>query len=240
MMISATSFVSNTTCICFVNIILFNDTDDGNRQSFSLVNFDIKTHCGKLIVGPQETIVDRSMPMKGLKLFFGSARESIWRDARSACGALYSCLNGYNDANAVHKRLRADLGEANYEFLSSQQVLADDETTPITYLVAAAIVAIRGMLNTAKALTVEMDERGVGSCTASVTINSPVVGEPDWVLYLARSTVFQGAITVQGLGTDARLYSASVSDDDLVTLYYAGRRPDEYQVCKFDASSLSW
>jgi hypothetical protein len=191
-------------------------------------------------VGPQETIVDRLTPMIGLRLFFGSARESIWRDARSACGALYGCLNGYNDANAVHKRLRADLGEANYEFLSSHQVLADDKTTPITYLVAAAIVAIRGMLNTAKALTVEMDERGVGSCTASVTINSAVVGEPDWVLYLARSTVFQGVVTVQGLGTDARKYTASISEDDLITLHYAGRRIDEYPVCKFDPVNLSW
>jgi hypothetical protein len=222
-------------------LLVIRCVDDGNRQSFSLVSFDIKTHCGKLIVGEQETIIDRQTPMTGLHLFFGSARESIWRDARSACGALYGCLNGYNEFNGVHRRLRADLGEPNYHYLSTQQVHADDSTTPVTYLIAAAIVAVRGMVNTARALLTEMDERGVGSCTASITINSAAVGEPDWVLYLARCTVFQGSITIQGLGTDATKYTASVSYDDTITLHYNRHHIDQYPVCNHDATSiLSW
>ena len=221
-------------------MVMWNILDDGNAQSFALVNIDINTHCGKLIVGAEEIICERKTPMTGLNWFFGSARESIWRDARSACGAVYGCLNNFNKENAVHRRLRADLGEDNYSLLSTEQIIADDGS-PITYLVAAAIIAIRGMLNTAKALVAELGERGVGSCTSSVTINHATIGEPDYILYLARCTVFGGTITVQGLGTNARKYAGTVDTTGLITLHYDGLDCDEYKPSYLNVSTIdSW
>ena len=61
------------------------------------------------------------------------------------------CLTGYNDHNGVHKRLRRDLGEENFEFLSKNKIRAQDGTDA-TYAVAAAIICIAGMRNTLKGL----------------------------------------------------------------------------------------
>lgn len=210
--------------------------DNGNAKSFALVNIDIKTHCGKLQVGSGEVIYDRKLPLENLRWFYGSARESVWRDARTACGALYGCLNGFNSDNAVHRRLRSDLGESNYRYLSTTQILASDGT-PVTYLVAAAIVSIQGMLNTAKALSKELDERGVGSCTATITVNQASISDHDNIVYLARSTIFAGKIMLQGLGLDATKYSATI-ENDLTTLHYNGRATNEYEVVVLDTDTL--
>jgi hypothetical protein len=118
----------------------------GNAKSFSLVCMDLKTHAGKLHLGPTDSVMDHGEKICGVPSYFGSARESIWRDPRVACGAIFGCLNGYNPLNPVHVRLRGDLGEDNFQYLSKNQILADNGI-PVTYLVAAAIVAVTGMTN---------------------------------------------------------------------------------------------
>src|SRR5204863_5012488 len=110
-------------------------------------------------------------------------------EPRAACGAIIGTLKAFNPANPVHARLRRDLGEENFEFLSRNKVLADDGHD-VTAAVAAAIIAIQGMINTAKALAVELDERGVAHLTACTTVNR--VDKNDTLLYLARATVFGG------------------------------------------------
>lgn len=133
---------------------------DGNKQSFVLVAIDLMTHCGRL--DPEDK--------DGGKIEIGRTVESRWREPRAACGAIVGTLGGFNAENGVHRRLRADLGEANYEFLSKNKIMTPDGVN-VTMAVAAAIVAVQGMLNTAHALAREMDERGLGHTTASVTIN---------------------------------------------------------------------
>jgi hypothetical protein len=106
----------------------------------------------------------------------------------------------------VHRRLRADLGEDNFVFLRDTKVACGDGTD-VTFCVAAIIIAVRGMQQALRALTTEMDARGVGHCTATVTINR-VSREPT-VLYCARGTVFHGVVQMQGCGLDARKYKLS-------------------------------
>ncbi|MFO0658749.1 MAG: hypothetical protein U0165_02800 [Polyangiaceae bacterium] len=181
---------------------------EGNRQSFVLVNIDLKTHVGRLDDNTGTT--------------FGRTQESPYREARSACGAIVGTLKGFNEGNAVHRRLRSDLGEENFEFLSKTQIKADDGTD-ITFAVAAAIVAIQGMRNTAQALTTEMDERGMAHLTAGVTVNIP--SADDTVIYLARSTVFNGEVREQGLGTNAKKYGGKMIEhkgDKRLLLTYDG------------------
>ena len=78
------------------------------------------------------------------------------------------------------------------------------DTSVSILAIASAIVAVRGIRNTAMALTQEMDERGVAHLTASVTVNRP--SRDDLVIYLARATVFNGMVKIQTLGLDAKLY----------------------------------
>ncbi len=174
----------------------------GHPQSFVLATFDLRTHVGKMVRS------DGSFE-------FGMARESRWREPRPACGAIVGTLRNYNPDNPVHQRLRRDLGEDNFEFLTKNPVISDDGHD-VTAAVAASIIAIQGMKNTAAALTEELDERGMGHLTASTTVNR--VSENDTLLYLARATVFDGTVRIQGFGTDARKYSAQIvhhSDNDL-------------------------
>lgn len=166
----------------------------GHAQSFVVAAFDLRTHVGK-------------MRKSGGAFEFGMARESRWREPRAACGAIVGALRSFNPENPVHARLRGDLGEENFGFLSNHPVMSD-EGHDVTAAVAAAIIAIQGMLNTARALTTELDERGVGHLTASTTVNR--VSQNDTLLYLARATVFGGEIRVQGFGTDASKYSARI------------------------------
>jgi len=167
---------------------------EGNPQSFVLAAIDLKTHVGRLESGEQR--------------IYGKTQESPWRQPRAACGAIVGALTHYNPHNLVHQRIRSDLGEESFNYLASHQILADDGTD-ITIAVAAAIVAIRGMQNTAFALAQELDERGLGHLTASTTINIP--SRDDMVIYLARATVFGGMIRIQGLGTDARKYQGKMT-----------------------------
>jgi hypothetical protein len=165
----------------------------GNPQSISLVAIDLKTHVGRLREGNQ--------------YIYGKTRESPWREPRAACGAIVGALTHYQSENLIHRRIRSDLGERNFQYLSSNRILTDDGVD-ITMAVAAAIVAIRGIRNTAMALTQEMDERGLAHLTASTTVNRP--SRDDLVIYLARATVFNGKVQIQSLGTEAKRYSGQM------------------------------
>ncbi|MEO1295761.1 MAG: hypothetical protein AAFW75_08145 [Cyanobacteria bacterium J06636_16] len=165
----------------------------GNPQSISLVAIDLKTHVGRL--------------REGDKQIYGKTRESPWREPRAACGAIVGALMDYHPDNLIHRRIRNDLGERNFQYLSSQRILTDDGID-ITMAVAAIIVAIRGVRNTAFALAQEMDERGLAHLTASTTVNRP--SRDDLVIYLARATVFNGKIRMQSLGTEAKYYSGKL------------------------------
>jgi hypothetical protein len=188
----------------------------GNASSFLLVNIDLKTHVGRLEVDG--------------KLVIGKTQESKWRQARSACGAVVGTLKSFDPQNGVFARIRRDLGEANFELLTQKGVRTEDGVD-ITAAVASSIVAIQGMLNTAKALESEMDERGLAHLTASMTVNRP--HHDDTILYLARATVFHGRTRVQGFGTDASLYSGRTVEqhgDRRLLLLYDGRNPAEHPV----------
>ena len=190
---------------------------DGNAQSFVLVNIDLKTHVGRLD------------PPTG-KIVIGQTQESKWRESRSACGAVVGTLKHYNPENNVHRRIRADLGEENFAFLTKHGVKTKDGVD-VTAAVASAIVAIQGMLNTAKALETELDERGVGHLTASLTVNRPHID--DTIVYFARATVFGGETRVQGFGTDASKYSGRVVEyrgDRRLLLTYDGIDSSEHKV----------
>ena len=172
----------------------------GNPQSMVLVAIDLKTHVGRLREEGQRV--------------YGKTRESPWREPRAACGAISDALLHYHPHNLIHRRIRDDLGEKNFQYLSTQQIYTD-EGIDITMAVAAAIVAIRGIRNTSMALSQEMDERGLAHLTASTTVNRP--SRDDLVIYLARSTVFQGKVQIQSLGSKAELYSGQLVE-------YAGER----------------
>jgi len=164
----------------------------GNAQSFMLCAIDIQTHVGR---------VEQADGVR-----FGVTQESPFREARTACGAVIGTLRGYNDDNLVHRRIRRDIGEENYALLTTRGIRTEDGTD-ISTVAAAALLAIRGMMNTARALATELDERGVGHLTASVTVNR--VGQSDTTLYVRRATVFQGEVVSQGLGLDAKTYGGT-------------------------------
>jgi hypothetical protein len=189
----------------------------GNASSFVLVNVDLMTHVGRL-------------DMQNGKIHIGQTQESKWREPRSACGAMVGTLKAYNPENGVHRRLRQDLGDANFEYLSTKGVKSKDGID-ITAAVGSAIVAIQGMVNTAKALETELDERGMGHLTASLTVNRPHTD--DTILYLARATVFQGETRIQGFGTDATKYSGRVVEyrgDRRLLLTYDGVDAGEHRI----------
>ncbi len=190
---------------------------DGNPASFILVNIDLKTHVGRLDTAHG-------------KFLIGQTQESKWREPRAACGAVVGALKAYNENNNVHRRIRSDLGEANYAFLTERGVKTRDGVD-VTAAVASSIVAIQGMLNTAKALEGELDERGMGHLTASLTVNRPHLD--DTIVYLTRATVFNGETKVQGFGTDATKYSGRVVEyhgDRRLLLIYNGMDSGEHPV----------
>ncbi|MBS2035965.1 hypothetical protein JST97_13330 [bacterium] len=189
----------------------------GNAQSYVLVAIDLKTHCGRL---------DQSDGA----VKFGETQESRWREPRAACGAVVGCLAAYDQNNAVHRRLRADLGEDNFAFLTAGPFLSKEKIN-VTAAVAAAIVAIQGMQNTLTALTSEMDERGLAHVTAAITVNRP--DQDDTTIYLARGTAFNGKMQYQGLGTDARKYSARLIEyrnTRRLLLTYQDQNEGEYPI----------
>jgi hypothetical protein len=166
---------------------------EGNPKSFVLCAFDLKTHVGREFDGES----------------YGRTRESKWREPRAACGAVVGTLACFDEKNDVHRRIRNDLGDANFEYLSGATIRTK-EGVEITAVIAAAIVAVQGLTETARALRQEMDQRGLAHLTASVTVNRP--GLPDTIIYLARATVFDGEIAVQGFGTDAKKYSGHIQE----------------------------
>lgn len=182
---------------------------EGNRQSFVLCAFDLKTHVGRLDEGDGT-------------VSFGKTRESAWREPRAACGAIVGALAAFNEGNGVHVRIRRVLGEANYELLAKKGIKSK-EGVDITAVVAAAIVAVKGMQDTAHALTHEMDKRGLAHLTASTVVNRSAMR--DTMIYYARATVFDGEITMQGLGTDASKYAGDLVEyrgEKRLHLSYAG------------------
>ncbi|NJM58669.1 MAG: hypothetical protein HC857_16405 [Synechococcales cyanobacterium RU_4_20] len=186
----------------------------GNAQSISLVAIDLKTHVGRL--------------RENDKQVYGKTRESPWREPRAACGAIVGALTHYNSHNLIHRRIRDDLRERNFQYLSNHQILTDDGVD-ITMAVAAAIVAIRGIRNTAMALPQELDERGLGHLTASMTVNRP--SRDDLVVYLARATVFNGKVRIQSLGTDAERYGGQLVE-------YAGEKRLQLRYDDWDCENL--
>ncbi|MBL8613573.1 MAG: hypothetical protein JNL38_39910 [Myxococcales bacterium] len=190
---------------------------EGNDKSFILVNIDLKTHVGRL-------------DLHSGKILIGQTQESKWRESRSACGAVVGTLKSYNPENGVHRRIRADLGEANFEYLTKHGVKTKDGVD-ITPAVASAIVAIQGMENTAKALESELDDRGVGHLTASLTVNRPHID--DTIVYFARATVFGGETKTQGFGTDATKFSGRIMEykgDRRLLMIYDGVDASEHKV----------
>jgi hypothetical protein len=178
------------------------------------VAIDLKTHVGRI--------------QEDGKQVYGKTRESPWREPRAACGAIVGALTHFQPQNLIHRRIRSDLGERNFQFLSSQQILTD-EGVDITMAVAAAIVAIRGIHNTAIALAQEMDERGLGHLTASTTVNRP--SRDDLVIYLARATVFNGMVRIQSLGTEAKRYSGNL-------VGYAGEKRLQLRYADWDSENM--
>ena len=187
----------------------------GNPQSISLVAIDLKTHVGRLREG-------------GKHVVYGKTRESPWREPRAACGAIVGALTHYHPKNLIHRRIRDDLGEQNFEYLSNCEVKTD-EGVDITMAIASVIVAVRGIRNTAIALASEMDERGLAHLTASTTVNRP--SRDDLVIYLARATVFNGKIRIQSLGTQAEKYGASLNQ-------YAGEKRLQLRYDNWDSEGL--
>lgn len=189
---------------------------DGNPQSFVMCAFDLKAHVGRDEIDG--------------KRIYGKSRESLWREPRAACGAIAGALMKFSAGNEVHRRIRANLGEESFAYLSEHGVHSK-EGVDVTAAVAGAIVAIKGMLDTAEALKHEMDERGLAHLTASMTVNRP--DGPDMVLYLARATVFDGEVAVQGLGTDAKYYGAhlvQIEGDKRLQLTYGGQT--DFEIAK--------
>lgn len=189
----------------------------GNPRSFVACGFDLNAHLGRL-------------DAEDGAVLFGQTQESPWRAPRAACGAVVGTLAHFDANNEVHRRIRNDLGEENFAFLTSQGVRTS-EGIDITAAVAAAIVAIQGMLDTGRALTREMDERGVGHLTASLVVNRSAM--PDTMMYFARSTVFGGEITTQGFGVDARKYAGklvSYKSDRRLHLTYDGHSAAAFDI----------
>ncbi len=186
----------------------------GHPQSISLVAIDLKTHVGRLRENDQYV--------------YGKTRESPWREPRAACGAIVGTLTDYHPNNLIHRRIRSDLGERNFQYLSNQQILTDDGVD-ITMAVAAAIVAIRGIRSTAMALAQEMDERGLAHLTASTTVNRP--SRDDLVIYLARATVFHGKVRIQSLGSRAEKYGGKL-------VKYAGEQRLQLRYADWDDENL--
>ncbi len=169
---------------------------EGNPQSISLVAIDLKTHVGRLREG-------------GKHVVYGRTREAPWREPRAACGAIVGALTGYHHSNLIHRRIRDDLGEQNFQYLAENKILTD-EGVDITMAVAAVLVAVKGIRNTALALSQEMDERGLAHLTASTTVNRP--SRDDLVIYLARATVFNGKVRIQSLGNEAERYGGKLGE----------------------------
>ncbi len=187
---------------------------EGNPQSISLVAIDLKTHVGRILENGEH--------------IYGKTRESPWREPRAACGAIVGALTEYHPDNLIHRRLRNDLGEENFELLSHNSIYTD-EGVNITMAVAAHIIAIRGVYNTALALAQELDERGLAHLTASTTVNRP--SRDDLVIYLARATVFNGKIRIQSFGTEAKLYGGKLVE-------YAGETRLQLRYADWDCENL--
>ncbi|MDB5218968.1 MAG: hypothetical protein JWO86_6895 [Myxococcaceae bacterium] len=190
---------------------------DGNAKSYVACGFDLKTHIGRL------DTTDGNVR-------FGTTQESPWREPRAACGAIMGTLNGFDENNDVHWRIRQNLGNESFAFLTKEGVRTV-EGIDITATVAASIVAVQGMLDTARALQHELDERGVAHLTASLTVNRSAIA--DTMIYLARATVFGGESIHQGFGVDARRYGGALvarESDRRLHLSYDGLTGDGFPI----------
>lgn len=180
----------------------------GNKQSFVLVNVDLQGHVGR---HDHHGVVS-----------LGETREAPWREPRAACGAIVGALHHFHAKNAVHRRIRHQLGVENYELLAERGVKGEGGLD-LTAVVAASIVIIRGMEQTLTAFATELDARGLSHLTASLTVNR--VSMDDTIVYLARGTTFGGEMRLQGFGTDASKYGGRLVEhngDRRLVLSYDG------------------
>jgi len=118
----------------------------------------------------------------------------------------------------------------NFKYLANNPVKTV-EGIDIRFVVAAAIVAIKGMKRTLFALRDKMDERRVGHTTASILVNKP--GGEESILYLARGTAFKRNIRLQGIGDEACRYSGrlvEINGEKRLRLLYDGKEPDGYPI----------
>jgi hypothetical protein len=194
---------------------------EGNPESVVLLNFDLQGHFGRHD--------DHG------KVIYGKAAESPFREPRAACGAIVGCIAHYNEKNLDHKRIRATLGEENYNILN-QGIKA--EGMDITPIVAAAIVTISGVNETVNGIMQELSghddeskKRTLAHFTGSLTENR--IAMNDLAIYLIRATYFQGQVKRQGFGTEAKKYGAKLVDyagDKRLVLTYGGMSLDEFPV----------
>eukprot|EP00294_Goniomonas_avonlea_P000732 CAMPEP_0114551504 /NCGR_PEP_ID=MMETSP0114-20121206/6640_1 /TAXON_ID=31324 /ORGANISM="Goniomonas sp, Strain m" /LENGTH=910 /DNA_ID=CAMNT_0001736345 /DNA_START=301 /DNA_END=3034 /DNA_ORIENTATION=+ len=194
----------------------------GNSKSYSVACFDLMGHVG---LTEETNVFGRKNGEH--KVSFGSAQESWWRDPQSACSAIIHCLRSYNGSNPVHRRLRRDLGEDNYDFLSSAPRWAagdkGDRMVALNAVVAAAIIVVRGAMNTLNCLHKTIKERTCAHVTASILVNR--ASKADLVISLGRGTVFGDSCMWQGFGVDAREYSGkmvAVAGEHRLMLRYSG------------------
>ncbi|KJR40112.1 hypothetical protein MCHI_004003 [Candidatus Magnetoovum chiemensis] len=193
-----------------------NKLHSGNPESYILYNFDLQTHVGR-IDKPNGTI-------------FGKAQESPYREQRLACGAIVGALTKFDSNNTDHRRVRNDLGEKNYDYLSKHSI-ESEEGIDVTYAVASSIVAVQGMYKTIEALKTELDRRDVAHLTASMNINR--VSIDDTVVLLARATMYNGIVKIQGLGADALKYKGRKvgwSNDTRLLLQYNNWEPSKMPI----------
>jgi hypothetical protein len=158
--------------------------------SYLLAMFDLQSHVGRHDQGGIVVI--------------GKVPESKYRHPRSACGAIQAALNHYDLTNMHHVRIRGDLGEENYEYLTREGIRTP-EGIDIAPAVASAIIAVTGMDNTVQALAQELGERGVAHLTASDIVNRASAAAN--VILLAKATMANGTVIRQGFGTDAQRYA---------------------------------
>lgn len=83
------------------------------------------------------------------------------------------------------------------------------------------------MLETARGAAKEFDERGVAHLTAGLTVNWVSVQDP--IIYLARATVFQKRIRMQGFGLDVSKYGGRIGSDGRLVLSYDGREGGSFE-----------
>lgn len=140
-------------------------------------------------------------------------RVSRWKTTKSA--------GPYPTSNFIHQRLWKDLqgdgrGRGFFNWLKDKVQVDGEELTfsEDVSLIASCIVAVQGLYATLAGLCAQAPfqptvagtdiGRGVAHLTASVMINRS--GQEDTLIYLARATILEGEVLVQGFGVRPERY----------------------------------